>query len=246
MYTKVILISYILLVISCKNKQTIKKEVINHSTSEENINNERKSINHLTVTNGGSILYMKNGERRSQARFDTDGDFVTELLKVAVKDGNYMNFENYLIDSNDTISFFNYNGEIKSDWQILQGVNVKSKLQVVSYTSPKNKNLNNIEYIKKTELIIFGSKINKSNPDAFLFFAKKIEKYFLNKGITSLFTKKRYLEFEIDNKNIILDTRRKMNNYSPNCLLYKKGKNPIIIHLVLEDNNIDEINYYLN
>ena len=231
--------------ISCKEEQIIKKEVMNPSTSKKSIiSNKRKNINHLLISNGGSILYMKNGDRRSQARFDTDDDFVTELLKVAEKDGKYKDFENYLIENNDTISFFNNFGEIESDWSILKGVNIKSNLQVVSYTSPKNKN--NIESIESTKLIIFSPKMNESDPETYIYFAEKLEKYFLKKGITSLFTKKRYLKFDIDNnKNIIIDIKRKMNNYSPNCLLYKKGENPIIIHLILEDNNLDEIIYYL-
>lgn len=251
---------------SCQQNENQKKikepntETIN-STKEYSVNekNEENNVNHLFVANGGSVLYMKNGEKRSQARFDTDGDFVIELLKVAQPNGTYKDYNNFLIEDNDTISFFEDFGKIAPGWMILKGSRIKNNLQIVSFSSLKNENSNEIESIKSTCLIIFSPETknfddeNSKEADSYFtvmddwgYYSSELSTYFEKFSIKSKYTKKRYIELEIENKKkIIIDTKSKINDYYTSCLLYKKGTTPIIVYLIMDDNTIDEIKNYL-
>ncbi|MFG4002413.1 hypothetical protein [Flavobacterium aquidurense] len=259
-----LLFFYILVLASCKEKEYQKKKntVISSAktkVTKENSSNEKKNINHLFVANGGSVLYMKNGERRSQARFDTDGDFIEELLKVASTDGKYKDFENYLIEDKDTLEFFDDFGKIKSDWVILKGNNITNNQQVVSFSTLKNKNAQDVKVIEATQVILFNPEVKHFDDensveaesyftamDDWAYYSNELRESFQKNGIMSSYNEKRYLEFKIENnRTIIIDTKSKINNYLPNALLYKKGKTPIIIHLISSDNNPDEIQKYL-
>ncbi|MGE6352776.1 hypothetical protein ACQKCJ_02745 [Flavobacterium sp. NPDC079362] len=262
---KIILpIFYILLLISCRENEHQKEKTTISATSKINLakesaNSEKKNINHLFVANGGSVLYMKNGERRSQARFDTDGNFVEELLKVAREDGKYKDYDNYLMEEKDSLNFFEDFGRIKSDWLILKGNEITNKQQVVSFTSPKNKNSQDVRTVESTQLILFNPEIKHFNDensveaesyftamDDWAYYSNELREFFKKKGVKSSYNEKRYLEFKIENnKTILIDTKSKINNYTPNALLYKKGKTPIILHLIASDNDPDEIQSYL-
>ncbi|KUJ60997.1 hypothetical protein AR687_14820 [Flavobacteriaceae bacterium CRH] len=261
----ILLFFYSALLISCKNENTNAKDTITSSSAkteptDESIKKEKENINHLFVANGGSVLYMKNGERRSQARFDTDGDFVEELLKVAGKDGNYKDFDDYLIENNDTLQFFDEFGIIKPDWVILKGNEISNRQQIISFTTPKNPTTQDIQSIQSTQLIFFTPEPrefedeNSEEADAYFtamddwgWYAHELREYLEKKGIKeSSGTPKRYLQFKIENnKTILIDTKSKINNCSPDALLYKKGKTPMILHLIVSDNNPDEIKKYL-
>lgn len=263
-------LSFCLLVVfvleSCENKTKIEtkegeKKIIKKvkKISALSANNEKENINHLFVANGGSVLYMKNGERRSQARFDTDGDFVTELLKISGSHGSYENFDNYIVEDKDTINFFDDFGKISSDWMIIKGNEIINKLQLVSFVSPKEIKSENVESITSTKLIFISPEIKKfkdetskeaedyfTSMDDWNYYSNEISQYFKKIGISSSYPHKRFWQFEIENsKKITIDTKNKINGYLPQCLLYKKGKTPIIIYLLIDDNNLDEIKNYL-
>ena len=251
-----------LVLVSCKKNEdpkTIPNTVPTPATVKNKTAREKDNINHLFVANGGSVLYMKNGERRSQARFDTDGDFVTELVKVATKDGSYKDFDTYLIENKDTLNFFEDFGRITSDWRILKGHPINSSLQVVSYTGPDAKNSQDVETVPATSLVIFRpeSKLIKDENskeaedyytamDDWNYYAAELNHYFKKLHVSTVYAKKRYLTFEIeDKKTITIDTQNKLNNYAAQCVLYKKGTTPIIVYFLAEDNNADELKNYL-
>lgn len=264
MIRKIILLFINILVLtSCKKNEHQKESTIVSSSeinsNKENTAGDKKNINHLFVANGGSVLYMKNGETRSQARFDTDGDFIEELLKVAQPDGKYKDFDNYLIQDKDTLNFFDDFGRINSDWIILKGNTITSNQQIVSFSTIKNKNEQNVKAIESTQLILFNPEIkefkNEDSEEAESYFAamddwayysNELSKYFEKEAVKSSYNDKRYLKFKVeDNRTIIIDTKSKINNYEANVILYKKGKTPIILHLLLNDNNLDGIKAYL-
>jgi hypothetical protein len=230
----------------------------NKLTEEEDIEKQKKEINHLFISNGGFILYMKNGDLKGQARFDTDGDFVGELLQTKTY-GKYKDYDDYVIDEHGyTTAFFDKSGRIGSDWEILKSIAIDNELQVMSFTSPKNEVPNETEIIATTKLIIFSpetkyfSDENSVEAENYLtamddwnYYSSELCDYFEKLGIESFYTKKRYLTFEIENrKKITIDTKSNINNFSTQCLLYRKNKRPIIIYL-LPVNNKDEIQEYL-
>ena len=157
--------------ISCKKDSDSKLEQIENAVQIDSVKkqdsenntlttidstNQKEKANHLSVANGGSILYLKNGEIKGQARFDTDGDFVLELLKTKTY-GKYIDYDNYIINqSGDTTTFFDENGRIGGDWKILKGINITNELQVASFISPKQYNKNEIEIVENSKLIIFS------------------------------------------------------------------------------------------
>ena len=243
------------ILIDTSKSETIKDIIL----SKEDTLQQKNRVNHLSVANGGSILYLKNGEIKGQARFDTDGDFVLELLKTDTYD-SYKDYDNYLINKiGDTTYFFDESGRIGNDWKILKGVNVKENLQVASFTSSKQKNSNEIEVVGKTKLIIFSpetktfkdeNSIEAENyfttMDDWNYYSSELKNYFAKLKIETFYTKKRYLQFEIENgEKIIINVKNKINNYNAQCLLYKKGKRPIIVYLVTSDEDKDEMNNYL-
>ena len=264
----------VFLLISCKKDNNIKTKQIENIVQEDSAKNElsqnndltsedtlkqKDRVNHLFIANGGSILYLKNGEIKGQARFDTDGDFVLELLKTATYD-TYKDYDNYLINkSGDTTTFFDENGRIENDWKILKGVSVNENLQVASFKSPKQKNNNEIEITNESKLIIFSPETktfkdeNSTEAENYFtamddwnYYSSELKDYFAKLKIETFYTKKRYLEFEIENgETIIVDTKNKINNYKAQCLLYKKRKRPTIVYLILSDDDKEEINNYL-
>jgi hypothetical protein len=244
---------------SNQSDSTKNKFVENSEFSENEIENQKKKVNHLSVANGGSILYLKNGDIKGQARFDTDGDFVLELLKTETY-GKYKDYNNYLINqSGDTTTFFEENGKIGIDWKILKGVSVENNFQVVSFVSPKKNKENEIEIINTSKLIIFSpetkffkdeNSIEAENyfiaMDDWNFYSSELKNNFDKLKIETFYTKKQYLSFEIENgKKIILDTKSKINDYKVQCLLYKKGKTPIIVYLTSTEEDQDNIQSYL-
>ncbi len=260
--------------ISCKKNSDSKLEQIENAVQIDSVKkqdsenntlttidstNQKEKANHLSVANGGSILYLKNGEIKGQARFDTDGDFVLELLKTKTY-GKYIDYDNYIINqSGDTTTFFDENGRIGGDWKILKGINITNELQVASFISPKQYNKNEIEIVENSKLIIFSPETKTFNDensveaenyftsmDDWNFYSHELKDYFSKLKIETIYTKKRYLSFEIENDDtIILDSKNDINNYKAQCLLYKKGKRPIITYLILTDDDKDEINSFL-
>ncbi|WP_268846997.1 hypothetical protein [Flavobacterium aestivum] len=275
---KTILITIcILSLISCKeNKsdQTENKQSENVSLADaikssslkkgkltkEEIEKKKKEVNHLFVANGGSILYMKNGDVKGAARFDTDGDFVGELLQTKTY-GKYKDYDNYVIgDQGDTLAFFDENGRVGMDWKILKGVDINNELQVVSFTSPKKEVPNETEIVTTTKLVIFSPETKSFKDensveaenyfaamDDWSYYSNELSKYFEELGVKPFYSKKRYLTFEIENgKKITIDTKKQINNFNVQCLLYRKGKRPIIVYLLPNDNDKEEIQRYLD
>jgi hypothetical protein len=224
----------------------------------ERSTDEKENINHLFVANGGCVLYMKNGERRSQARFDTDGNFVAELLEVAEKDGVYKDFDHYLIDNGDTLNFFDGVGNVEPDWKILKGHAIKYCRQLVSFTSPKQQDKGHTKLITSTSLIIFSPTLKKfenenskeaedwyTAMDDWNYYSHELAESFKKIGVKPRYTEKRFLRFNIENKQTItIDTKAKMNNFTANCLLYKQDKTPMLLYLV--DNDMAEVKRYLS
>jgi hypothetical protein len=266
----------ILLLHSCKdnkdersvNKQSENISLVDDAKSssitkskltEEEIEKQKKEVNHLFVANGGSILYMKNGDIKGAARFDTDGDFVGELLQTETY-GKYKDYDNYAIgEHGDTIAFFDGNGRIAMDWKILKSVGINSELQVMSFTSPKNEASNDTEIVTTTKLIIFSPETKSFSDekseeaenyfiamDDWNYYSNELSEYFEKLKVKSFYTKKRYLTLEIENgKKITIDTKSQINNFNAQCLLYRKAKRPILIYLLPNDNDKDEIQRYL-
>jgi hypothetical protein len=272
---KIILVAiYILSLTSCKEskaEQSEKKQSENISLddaaksssfeksklSEEEIEKQKKEVNHLFVANGGSILYMKNGDMKGAARFDTDGNFVGELLQTETY-GKYKDYDNYAIgEQGDTIAFFDKNGRIGMDWKILKSVDVNSELQVMSFASTKN--TNDTEIVTTTKLIIFSPETKSFSDensveaenyfvamDDWNYYSNELSEYFEKLKVKSFYTKKRYLTLEIEEgEKITIDTKSQINNFDVQCLLYRKNKRPIIVYLLPGVNDKDEIQRYL-
>jgi hypothetical protein len=229
--------------------------------TEEEIEKQKKEVNHLFVANGGSILYMKNGDIKGAARFDTDGDFVGELLQTETY-GKYKDYDNYAIgERGDTIAFFDENGRIGMDWEILKSVDINYELQVMSFASPKNEVPNDTEIVTTTKLIIFSPETKSFSDensveaenyfiamDDWNYYSNELSEYYEKLKVKSFYTKKRYLTLEIEKgKKITIDTKSQINNYDVQCLLYRKNKRPIIVYLLPNDNDKDkdEIQRYL-
>ncbi|MDP9955573.1 hypothetical protein J2X97_001210 [Epilithonimonas hungarica] len=250
-------------VISCKKEQEvqeIKKDssIVKSKTINEN---PRDQVQHLFIANGGSILYLKNGEIKGQARFDTDGDFITELMKTETY-GHYTDYDDYLIDkkNKDTIFFFNDFGKIDEGWSILKGISIENPMQVVSYKSPKNPNPSQTETISETRLIILSPETktfadeNSEEAEAYFtamddwnFYSLELNESFEKLGVKTHYMKKRFLGLDLPNhKSITIDTKSKINGYNALAFLYKKGRMPIIVSLIFSDNDLDEVKEYLN
>ncbi|WP_312765878.1 hypothetical protein [Epilithonimonas sp.] len=250
--------------VSCKKEEVQEVEQIKKDSiitgSKTPTENPRDQVQHLFTANGGSILYLKNGEIKGQARFDTDGDFITELMKTETY-GNYTDYDDYLIDkkNKDTTFFFNDFGKIDEGWNILKGVSIENPMQVVSYKSPKKPNSSQTENISETRLIIFAPELktfadeNSTEADTYFkamddwnFYSLELDESFERLRVKTHYMKKRFLSLDLPNqKNITIDTQSKINGHKVLALLYKKGKMPIIISLIFNDNNLDEIKKYL-
>jgi len=220
--------------------------------------NPRDLVQHLFTANGGSILYLKNGDIKGQARFDTDGDFVTELMKTKTY-GHYDEYDDYLIgkEYKDTTFFFNQFGKIDESWNILKGISIENPMQVVSYKSPKNPNPKEIETISETRLIIFDPETKTFKDensqeaenyfiamDDWNFYSHELSESLGKFGVQTKYLKKRFLTFNSQNKNVI-DTKSKINGANVQALLYKKGKMPIIVPLILLEEDMELVTDYL-
>lgn len=252
----------ILVGVSCKKEPGVQVTEIDSDIVESKslMENPGDQVQHLFIANGGSILYLKNGDIKGQARFDTDGDFVTELIKTETY-GKYTDYNEYLIDSNnkDTVFFFNGFGKINDGWKILKGVSVDNPMQIVSYQSPKKHNTSETETISETRLIIFAPEIqtfadeNSAEADAYFtamddwnFYSLELNESFEKLGVKTHYMKKRFLSLDLPNhKNITIDTRSNINGRKALALLYKKDKIPMIISLIFGDNDLDEVKKYL-
>ena len=263
-YTFLILISIISL--SCKKEEkqiTIKKSVETDTivVQEKPITqNPRDQVQHLFSANGGSVLYLKNGEIKGQARFDTDGDFITELMKTKTY-GNYVEHDDYVIgkERGDTTFFFNESGRIDEGWNILKGISIENPMQVVSYKSPKSLNPKEIETLSETRLIIFDPETktfkdeNSPEADAYFtamddwnFYSHELSESLGKFGVHTKHLNKRYLSVKFpDQKEILIDTRSKINGNLMQALFYKKGKMPIVVPLIPLEEDLNEIKAYL-
>lgn len=242
---------------SLQLKDSNKVEIVEpEKTAAENARNQ---VRHFFSANGGSILYLKNGDVKGQARFDTDGDFISELMKTKTY-GTYREFDNYLIEKNGTrTDFFEEYGKIDGSWKILKGATVENQMQVFSYQSPKNPRPQEIETVTETRLIIFSPETktfkDENSDEAETYFtamddwnwySHELDEEFEKMGIKTIYLKKSYLKLNIDNnETIIINRKDKINNYNAQALLYKKGKRPMIIHLISGDNDFDEVKRYL-
>jgi len=249
---------------SCK-KEIVKtsekvKPTKNAVAQISNVRNEnpRDQVQHLFTANGGSILYLKNGEVKGQARFDTDGDFVTELMKTKTY-GHYEEYDDYLIgrEQKDTVFFSNEFGRIDEGWNILKGISIENPMQVVSYKSPKNPNSKEIETITETRLIIFDPETktfkDENSPEAenyftamddWNFYSHELSESLGKLGVQTKYLKKQFLNFNLLNKNVI-DTKSRINGANVQALLYKKGKMPIIVPLILLEEDLELVKDYL-
>jgi len=262
--TFLIIISIISL--SCKKeekeiptKKSVKKDTL-VVQEKPIIESPRDQVQHLFSANGGSVLYLKNGEIKGQARFDTDGDFITELMKTKTY-GNYIEHDDYVIgkQSGDTTFFFNELGRIDEGWNILKGISIENPMQIVSYTSPKNLNPKDIETVSETRLIIFEPETktfkdeNSPEADAYFtamddwnFYSAELNQSFEKMGIKTYYLKKRYLSIKFSNqKEIIIDTKSKINGNLMQALLFKKGKMPIVVPLIPLEEDLNEVKAYL-
>jgi hypothetical protein len=258
--------------VSCKkDTEPIKSEIakkdsaktdilITEKKEKSEIENARNQVRYFFSANGGSILYLKNGDVKGQARFDTDGDFISELMKTKTY-GKYKEFDDYLIEVNSNVktNFFEEFGKIDGSWKILKGVTVENQMQVFSYQSPKNPSPEEIETVSETRLIIFSPETktfkDENSEEAETYFiamddwnwySHELNENFEKMGIKSIYLKKPYLKLNIENnEEIIIDTEQEINNHNAQALLYIKGKRPLIIHLITSDNNLDEIKKYL-
>ncbi|KFC18118.1 hypothetical protein [Epilithonimonas lactis] len=263
--TFLIIISIISLSCKKEEKQISTKKSVEKDTlvvqDKPVTESPRDQVQHLFSANGGSVLYLKNGEIKGQARFDTDGDFITELMKTKTY-GNYIEHDDYVIGKQrgDTTFFFNEFGRIDEGWNIIKGISIENPMQIVSYKSPKNLDSKEIETISETRLIIFDPETktfkdeNSPEADAYFtamddwsFYSYELSEGFGKLGIQTKHLSKRYLSINSpDRENVIIDTKSKINGNLVLALLYRKGKMPIIIHLIFNDNNIDEVKAYLN
>ena len=263
-YTFLILISMISLSCKKEEKQIPNKKSVETDTivvQEKPITqNPRDQVQHLFSANGGSVLYLKNGEIKGRARFDTDGDFITELMKTKTY-GNYIEHDDYVIGKQraDTTFFFNEFGRIDEGWNIIKGISIENPMQIVSYKSPKNLDPKDIETVSETRLIIFDPETktfkdeNSPEADAYFtamddwnFYSSELNQSFEKLGIKTIYLNKRYLSIKFpDQKEIIIDTKSKINGNLMQALLYKKGKMPIVVPLIPLEEDLNEVKAYL-
>lgn len=258
-----IVISFV--VLACKkdekqisNKMSSKKDsvVVESKPVEES---PRDQVQHLFSANGGSVLYLKNGEIKGQARFDTDGDFITELMKTKTY-GHYDEYDDYLIgkEHRDTTFFFNEFGRIDEGWIILKGIDIENPMQIVSYKSPKNPNPKEIETISETRLIIFDPETktfkNENSEEAenyfiamddWNFYSHELSESLGKLGVQTKYLTKRFIKIDLSNKSILIDTKSNINGTNAQALLYRKGKMPIVVPLILLEEDIELVKDYL-
>jgi len=226
--------------------------------SKTSIKNPREQVQHLFTANGGSVLYLKNGDIKGQAKFDTDGDFITELMKTKTY-GHYDEYDDYLIgkEYKDTTFFFNKLGRIDEGWNILKGISIENPMQIVSCKSPKNPNPKEIETISETRLIIFDPETKTFKDenseeaenyftamDDWNFYSHELSESLGKLGVQTKYLNKRFLTFNSPNKNVI-DTKSKINGANVQALLYKKGKIPIVVPLILLEEDMELVKDYL-
>jgi len=264
MIKTILYLSIILLMFSCKKEVKNTDKLIGKSPDSADVvkiskpEDPRDLVQHLFTANGGSILYLKNGDIKGQAKFDTDGDFVTELMKTKTY-GYYTDHNDFLIwkEQKDTTFFFNKLGRIDEGWNILKGISIENPMQVVSYKSPKNPNLKEIETISETRLIIFDPEIKTFKDensqeaenyftamDDWNFYSLELSESLGKLGVQTKYLKKRFLNFNLINKNVI-DTKSKINGANVQALLYKKGKMPIVVPLILLEEDLELVKDYL-
>ena len=253
-----------LFVLACKkdekqisNNISLKKDsvAVESKSVEES---PRNQVQHLFSANGGSVLYLKNGEIKGQARFDTDGDFITELMKTKTY-GHYDEYDDYLIgkEHKDTTFFFNEFGRIDEGWSILKGIDIENPMQIVSYKSPKNPNPKEVETVSETRLIIFNPETKTFKDenseeaenyftamDDWNFYSHELSESLEKLGVQTTYSEKRYLNFNLPNKNVI-DTKSKINGANVQALLYEKGKMPIVVPLILLEEDLELMKDYL-
>jgi hypothetical protein len=76
------------------------------------------------------------------------------------------------------------------------------------------------------------------------YYSWQTRRRFERMGVKSVLARKRYLSFEIDGgEKIIVDTRDEQNGHHVDALLYKRGRIPMLIDIVIND--MDSINAYL-
>ena len=265
--TKAILyLSILLLIFSCKKEVKSTDESIGKikdpaiALEKPKPESPRDQVRHFFSANGGSILYLKNGDIKGQARFDTDGDFITELMKTKTY-AKYTEQDNYLLGTNrkDTTFFFNESGRIDDGWNIIKGISIESPMQVVSYTSPENPNPKEIETVSETRLIIFDPETKTFKDenseeaenyftamDDWNFYSHELSESLGKLGVQTKHLSKRYLSIKFpDQKEILIDTKSKINGANVQALLYKKGKIPIIVPLILLEEDLNEVKAYL-
>lgn len=260
---KIIILSLVFLVLSCAKNQENKtaeqpESVVNTTDTEKKETPDRSQLNHLYSANGGSILYLKNGEVKSCARCDFDGDFIGQLqkLKTAYR---YKDYDNYAIaNGNDTIRFFeDLTGRIESGWKIIKGIPITHEMSVISYSEPeKNKKSTTIT---DTQLVILEQETrtfaDENSPEADAYFTAsddygwylaELTESFEKRHIKVTSLKNRFVTFPIENnQKITIDTYKLINNNNVSVLLYKKNKRPIIVHLIPDENAEAEIKTYL-
>lgn len=263
MIKTILSLSIILLMFSCRKEVKNNDKVIGKSPDSADVKIKKQEqprdlVQHLFTANGVSILYLKNGDIKGQTRFDTDGDFVTELMKTKTY-GHYNEYDDYLIgkEHKDTTFFFNELGRIDESWKIIKGISIENPMQIVSYKSPKNVDSKEIETISETRLIIFNAETktfeDENSPEAenyfiamddWNFYSHELSESLGKLGVQTKYLKKRYLNFNLLNKNVI-DTKSKINGTNVQALLYKKGKMPILVPLILLEDDLNEVKAYL-
>jgi len=257
-----ILLTLILLTSCDKSEKRIEKKNASEAVHKNNLGEDdavqKEAVNHYFQANGGTILYLKNGEIKGCAKCDSDGDLITELLKTETY-STYKSYDNYLVDkTNDTLFFFDDYGKILPDWKILKGVEVTNNSMVISFFPPKKTASEKVQKITETCLVIFNPEVktfedeNSSEAEAYFtamddwnWYSHELNEYFKKRNVQTIYaTGPISLAIE-DNKMITIDPKNKINNSNVNAILYKKRKRPIIVSLIPNDNDTAEIDRYL-
>lgn len=248
-------------IISCNKKEKIAKEESLKTEVSVNKPEEKPKddlVNHFFQANGGSVLYLKNGEIKSCAKCDFDGDFVSEFLKTKTQT-TYKDYENFVVaKGNDTMKFFDEFGKIISGWKILKQIPIENEMSVISYTSSP-KNAKNVQTINETALLIIQPELKKFKDenseeaenyfiamDDWNWYSHELSEYFETLKIKTIYLKNNFISLTIeDQKNITIDTQKLINGSKVYAILYKKNKRPILVNLIPNDNDKDLINQYL-
>jgi len=242
-----------------ENNETLQSDTIVNASDNEKANTIDKSqINHLFIANGGTLIYLKNGDVKSCAKCDSDEDPIAAVLQTKTA-YQYKDFDDYLIeDKTDTIRFFEENGRIYSGWKIIKGMPITHELSVISYSKPE-KNVKDITKITDTRLVVFKPEIkefaDENTPEANAYFtamddwgwySAELTEAFEKRSIKTAYLKTRFVSFLIENnETITIDTQKPINNTKVFALLYQKNKRPIITYLIPGDNEDDQIKMYL-